>query len=282
MFSDLIEGASARGHRRPCAYLLTLGLAFVCVNGYAQQALSLDRALQLAQGRSRQLIARDAAATASREMAHAAGQLPDPTLKLGVNNLPISGEDRFRLARDFMTMRSVGVMQEITRGDKLKARSARFNREAEAAEASRAVALANLRRDTAMAWLDRYYQERMLEVLRTQRAEAGLQIEAADAAYRGGRGTQADVFAARSMVAQIDDRIRQTEKQIGTAKIKLARWVGEDASQALDTPPSLDAVPLNLLGLEDQLAHHPADCRDGQAGRGGARRCGCCAKQQAR
>jgi hypothetical protein len=47
----------------------------------------------------------------------------------------------------------------------------------------------------------------MLDVLRAQRTEAGLQIDAADAAYRGGRGTQADVFAARSMVAQIDDRI---------------------------------------------------------------------------
>jgi outer membrane protein TolC len=190
-------------------------------------------------------------------MGLAAGQLPDPTLKFGVNNLPINGEDRFSLTQDFMTMRSVGVMQEITRSDKLKVRSARFNREAEAAEASRAVALANLRRDTAMAWLDRYYQERMLDVLRTQRTEAGLQIEAADAAYRGGRGTQADVFAARSMVAQIDDRIRQTEKQIGTAKIRLARWVGDDAAQALDTPPSLQSVHLDLSSLDSQLAHHP-------------------------
>ncbi len=224
---------------------------------HAGPVLSLDRALQLAESRSRQLSAQDAAATASRDMALAAGQLPDPTLKFGVNNLPINGEDRFSLTQDFMTMRSVGVMQEITRSDKLKARSARFNREAEAAEAGRTVALANLRRDTAMAWLDRHYQERMLDVLRAQRTEAGLQIDAADAAYRGGRGTQADVFAARSMVAQIDDRIRQTEKQIGTAKIKLARWVGDDAAQALDTPPRLEVVRLDPASLESQLAHHP-------------------------
>lgn len=257
MFSVSFEGPSSGRHHRYWAYLLALGLAIVSVNGHAQQALSLDQALQLAQKRSRQLIAQDAAATASREMSKAAGQLPDPTLKLGVNNLPVNGPDQFNLTNDFMTMRSVGVMQEITRSDKLKARSARFNREVEAAEASRAVALANLRRDTAMAWLDRYYQERMLDVLRTQRAEASLQIEAADAAYRGGRGTQADVFAARSMVAQMDDRIRQTEKQIGTAKIKLARWIGDDAVLSLDTLPNLSAVPLDLIGLDNQLAHHP-------------------------
>ena len=257
MFSISCEDPPSRRRRRHWACLLALGLALVDVNGYAQQTLSLDRALQLAQSRSRQLIAQEAAATASREMGIAAGQLPDPTLKFGVNNLPINGEDRFSLTQDFMTMRSVGVMQEITRGNKLKARSARFDREAEAAEASRAVALANLRRDTAMAWLDRYYQERMLDVLRTQRTEAGLQIEAADAAYRGGRGTQTDLFAARSMVAQMDDRIRQTEKQIGTAKIKLARWIGDDAAQVLDAPPSLEAVHLDLPSLENQLAHHP-------------------------
>lgn len=240
--------------------LLGISINAILWIGHAVHAgplLSLDRALQLAESRSRQLIAQDAAATASREMALAAGQLPDPTLKFGINNLPINGEDRFSLTQDFMTMRSVGVMQEITRGDKLKARSARFNREAEAAQASRTLALANLRRDTAKAWLERHYQERMLDVLRTQRMEAGLQIEAAEAAYRGGRGAQADVFTARSMVAQIDDRIRQTEQQIGTAKIRLARWVGDDAAQALDTPPNLESVHLDLASLDSQLAHHP-------------------------
>jgi len=77
------------------------------------------------------------------------------------------------------------MTQEITRSDKPKARSARFNRETETAGAARAVAFADLRRDTAKAWLDRYYQERMLDVLCTERAEAGLQIEAADSTAAG-------------------------------------------------------------------------------------------------
>ena len=245
-----------RSHRR-LACLAVLCAAFASVNSHAQQALTLDQALRAAQDRSRQLVAQDSAASASRQMAAAAGQLPDPTLKAGINNLPINGSDRFSLTRDFMTMRSIGVAQEITRSDKLKARSARFDREAETAEAARAVALADLRRDTAKAWLDRHYQELMLDVLRTQRAEAGLQIEAADSAYRGGRGSQADVFAARSAVALIDDRIRQTERQVATAKTRLARWVGADANQALGTPPSVAAVHLDTAALESQLAHHP-------------------------
>ena len=241
-------------HRWSTALVLCAALG---LKAHAQQPLTLDQALRLAQERSRQLPAQDFAAAAAREMSLAAGQLPDPTLKAGINNLPIDGADRFSLTRDFMTMRFIGVMQEFTRDDKRKARSARFEREAEAAEAGRAVALANLRRDTAMAWLERHYLERMRELLQAQRAETALQIEAAEAAYRGGRGSQADVFAARSAVAQIDDRLREVEREIATARTRLARWVGGGGEQPLAAPPLLDRVRLDAARLETELEYHP-------------------------
>ena len=231
-------------------------LAFALA-AHAQSALTLDAALQLARERSRQLPAQEAAANAARQMAVAAGQRPDPTLKVGINNLPINGPDQLSLTRDFMTMRSVGVMQEITRDSKLKARAERFEREAQVAEASRGLALTNLQRDTAIAWLDRYYQERMRELLVGQREEARLQIEAADSAYRAGRGSQTDVFAARAAVALIEDRIAQSERQIATAKTVLARWVGAAAADPLSAPPKLQAVNFHPDELEMRLAHHP-------------------------
>jgi outer membrane protein TolC len=245
-------------HRhRHLACLAVLCSALASADAHAQQVLTLDQALRAAQDRSLQLVAQDAAASASRAMAVAAGQLPDPTLKAGINNLPVNGADRFSLTRDFMTMRSIGIAQEITRAEKLNARSARFDREADAAESARTLALADLRRDTAKAWLERYYLERMLALLQTQRAETSLQIEAADSAYRSGRGSQADVFAARSAVALIDDRIRQAERQVITAKTKLARWVGADAAQALGAAPRLTALQFDTTTLVGQLAHHP-------------------------
>jgi len=249
---------SAHSHRIALAALVAL-IAFVGFGALQAHAapLTLDDALHLAQQRSRQLPAQEALAAASREMAVAAGQRPDPTLKAGINNLPINGPDRVSLSRDFMTMRSLGVMQELTRVGKLQARSARFEREAEVAVAGRELALAHLRRDTAIAWLDRHYQERMRDVLALQRDETKLQIDAADAAYRGGRGSQADVFAARSGVAQIEDRLAQTQRQIATATTQLARWIGAPAAEALAAPPALDAVRIRAEDLDLQLAHHP-------------------------
>lgn len=245
-----------RGASR-CLAGLYLGVAALGAHA-ADAPLTLDQALRLSQERSRQLAAQGSTATAAREMAVAAGQRPDPVLRAGINNLPINGPDRFSLTRDFMTMRSVGVMQELTRGDKLRARAARFDREAEVAEAGREVDLANLQRDTAIAWLDRHYQERLRQMLLQQRDEAKLQVVATDAGYRGGRAAQADAFAARLAVAEIEDRIAQAERQVVAATTQLARWVGPlAAAQPLAAPPDTTAVRLDLANVETLLAHHP-------------------------
>jgi outer membrane protein TolC len=243
--------------KRRCSAALAAVLLFASAAATAQAPLVFEEALRLARERSRQLVAQDAAASAAREMAVSAGQLPDPTIKAGLNNVPVNGPDQFSLTRDFMTMRSVGLAQEFTREDKRKARAARFEREADAAAASRAAEVARLQRETALAWFERYYAERLREVLREQRAEENLQVEATDAAYRGGRGAQTEVFAARSAIALTDDRLRQVERQILTARTRLARWIGTAAEQPLGPPPSIDKVHLDAATVETQLEHHP-------------------------
>ena len=250
-----VTPAQSRRVRRPARVArlgllaVAIGASLVVLAARAAEPLNLEQALQLARDRSQGLVAQDNAALAAREMAVSAGQLPDPTLKIGINNLPVNGPDAGSLTRDFMTMRTIGVMQEITRADKRQARAARYEREAEAAHASRDLSLANLQRDTAMAWLDRYYQERMREVLVTQRDEARLQVEAADSAYRGGRGSQADVFAARLAVAQLEDRIAVAERQVSNAKTQLARWIGEPAARSLGEPPAMETTHLDPATL---------------------------------
>ena len=247
-----------RSLRSP-AFASVLGLCWTLIASpsLAQPVVSFDQALRLAQDRSRQLAAQGYAASAARDMAIAAAQLPDPTLTAGVNNLPVTGPDQFSLTRDFMTMRSIGVMQQFTRRDKREARAARFEREAEAAQAGRALTLANLQRDTALAWFDRYYQERLRDALTKQLDEARLQIEAADSAYRGGRGSQADVFSARATAAQIEDRVAQANREIAIANSKLARWIGNAANQPLGAAPNTDVLSVDWTRLEDHVTYHP-------------------------
>ncbi len=231
-------------------------LALVVLSAHAE-SLSLQDALRRAVERSRQVAAQDSAVAASREMAVAAGQLPDPVLKLGVDNLPVNGPDQFSLTRDFMTMRRIGVMQELTRGEKRELRAQRFDREAEKSVVEKSATVAAIQRDTALAWLDRYYAEAMARVIDEQVEQVRREIVAAEGAYRGGRGNQADVFAAHSTLAGLEDRASEFRSRIRVAKTNLARWIGDGADAPLAQLPAIDTIRLDTEALEVHLASHP-------------------------
>jgi outer membrane protein TolC len=238
--------------------LATLPGVFFCNVAFAADAaLTLHEAQQRAVERSRLLVAKDYAATASREMAVAASRLPDPVLKIGVDNLPIEGPDRFSVTRDFMTQRRVGIMQDLTRADKRRLRAERFEREAEKSSAEKTATTAAIQRETALAWLDRYFAEAMAAVVAEQAGQAKLEIQAAEAAYRAGRGNQADIFNARSALVMIDDRASEIGRRIGNARILLARWIGDAAQLPLAGKPTVDVIRLDRATIETDLAHHP-------------------------
>lgn len=223
----------------------------------SERVLSLVEAQQQAVERSRLLAAKDHAVQSAREMSVAAGQLPDAVLKLGVDNLPINGQDRFSMTRDFMTMRRIGVMQELTRTDKRRLRAQRFEREAEKSVAEKSATTATIERETALAWLDRYYAEAMSTAIAEQLDQAKLEIQAAESAYRAGRGNQADIFNSRSAFAFLEDKASDIRRRIGNANIVLARWIGDAAQLPLGDKPAVDSIRLDEATLEAQLGHHP-------------------------
>ena len=243
---------------RHFALLVALAPGFAWLPAAAADApLTLAEAQRRAVERSRLPAAQDAAASAAREMAVAAGQLADPVAKLEINNLPVNGEDAFSLTRDFMTMRSIGIMQEFTRAEKRQARTERFEREADKSRVEKSLAIATIQRDTALAWLDRYYAEAMAAIVDEQRRAAATEIEAAESAYRVGRGNLAEVLTAKSALFALDDRADELKRRVHTAKIALARWVGDEADAPLAGRPRIDAIALDPHRLDADLAHHP-------------------------
>jgi outer membrane protein TolC len=236
-----------------CMFLLSLScLPPVCAGG-----LTLHEAQQLALGQSRKLAAQDAAISASREMAVAAAQLPDPVLKAGIDNLPVSGPDQFSVSADFMTMRRIGVMQELPGAAKRHLRAGTFERAADKAHAEKALAAAAIRRDTALAWLDLYFAGAMAQLVREQAAEAELELQAAEGGYKGGRSSQADVFAARGALGMVRDRASEIGRRVQSARIALARWVGPRAGEEPAGLPELARVELDAASLDKSLLHHP-------------------------
>ena len=228
---------------------------FVSLPSYA--ALSLAEAQRLAAKDAPAVDAQAATLRAAQQSSLSAGELSDPKLILGVDNLPVDTADRFSLTRDFMTMRKIGFMQEFTRSDKLKLRGDRADAEVRKEAAILALAEVNLRRDVAMAWIDRHFAERQLDLLKELARESELQITAAQAALAGGKGQAADPFAARLATAQLADRIIDSERLVARANINLVRWIGAAAKQPLDTAPAFDQLAHQHGDLIARLESHP-------------------------
>jgi outer membrane protein TolC len=97
----------------------------------------------------------------------------------------------------------------------------------------------------------------MAAAVAEQAREIGLEVEAAENAYRAGRGSQVEVFAARSARAGLEDRASEIGRRIRSAKTMLARWVGTASESPLAGKPDTDAIRLDSRSLDTQLAHHP-------------------------
>jgi len=230
---------------------------FAAQAALAADALTLADAQREAVARSRLLDAQQSAAAASHELAVAAAQLPDPVATVGLTNVPVSGSDAFSLTRDSMTMRSVGVMQEFTRAEKRRARAERFERDADRQLAERSASVATIERETALAWLDRYYAEAQSAVIAEQARQARTELEAAEAAYRAGRGGLAEILGARSALVTFDDRASELRRRVAAATIALARYAGDVGDRPLAARPDIDTLRFDARTLESDMPHHP-------------------------
>src|SRR5205085_5129768 len=108
-----------------------------------------------AEARAPELLARRHSIDAAENVRRAADTLPDPKLVLGLDNVPVDGPDRWSLDRDFMTMRRIGVMQEVPNAAKRRARADVAGAMAEREKAWLTVDRLTIRRDAALAWLTR-------------------------------------------------------------------------------------------------------------------------------
>ena len=215
--------------------------------------LSLKSAQRLAVERSEAARAGRAGLQGATEASRAAGQLPDPVLRAGIENLPVTGADRFSTTRDSMTMKRVGISQEwvspAKRALRQAAAQAAIGREAVQAQA----AVADTRLQTALAYLDAFYAGEALKLATLMEHHAHEELEAARARLAVAAGSSQEVLAlaARAWHARRTSR-PNCGKQQNAAWLALQRWVGV-LPDAL-APVSAAPVPTEA----DYVAGHPS------------------------
>ena len=218
-------------------HLRALALAVAMLPALAAAApLSLDQALDLAVQRSEAARAARAGVASARQAARASGQLPDPMLRAGVENLPATGADRFSTTRDSQTMKRIGISQEWLSRDKRAARQA----VAEAAVGREAVqaqmAAADARLQTAQAYLDAWYAGEALKLTTLTEHHVHEELEAARTRLATSTGSSPDVLALTAARGTAEDETAEVRQQQSAAQVALQRWVGLPADELATLP----------------------------------------------
>ncbi len=233
----------------------SLALLMLLIAPLLARALSFDDALRLADERAPQIAARQRAIAAVRSARVSAGQLPDPKLLVGVENVPISGTAAYSLDSDFMTMQKVGVMQDVPNGDKRAAIGRRADADIARTEAELRVERLTVRRETALAWLAVYFLQQKRELLDSLARENRLFLDAVRAQLAAGGGSATDTIMPRQEAAMLADRHDELERDIAKARANLSRWVGDAANEPpTGNPPALE---LESGHLRHGVNQHP-------------------------
>jgi outer membrane protein TolC len=244
--SNVYVGAPAR--RAIPRRVLAALLAGAClpVGGWAAE-LSYAEALELARQAAPSLRAADAALAGATAAQPAAAALPDPRLAVGVDNLPISGADKWSLSTDPMTMQRLALMQEVPNRGKREARlqvaQARIERE----RAALATAALAVKREAALAWLAVYHAERRRALWAGLKRENRVLQDTLPARIAAGTAQPAELTMARQDALAIEDREEELQRELRRARAELRRWVGARADDRLAGAPQLPELQIDEL-----------------------------------
>ncbi|MFZ4832197.1 TolC family protein [Rouxiella sp. Mn2063] len=217
-------------------------------------SLSFNTALQAAMNHSPALLADQSLINASQAQSIIAGQLPDPVLKAGIDNLPADGEHRFSVSHDDMTMQRIGIEQEWVSGEKRHLATVAAERKVNSDHSSYLANLAALRMQTASSWLSAYYAKQTLDSYNQLISQMDNELAATRAAYRGSSATPSDVVDAQSQLAQQKILRLQAEQRYQAALFALTRWTGVPTDGVLGNIPALqsDAAALSSQQLSQR------------------------------
>lgn len=217
------------------------------------QALTYAEARLLAERQNPALRAQQSALDGAAAAQPAAGTLPDPRLSLGIENLPISGMDRWSLTRDFMTMQRIALMQEVPNQAKRAARQEGAQARTERERAMVQVQRLQVRQALDLAWITVRSIEAKRAQLRELQAENQRLQDTLPARIAGG-APAADLLMARQEALALADRADELQRDSEKVRAALRRLLGPQGDEVLEGDISLTELPAEEF--RTRLTHH--------------------------
>jgi len=162
-----------------------------------------------------------------------AGALDDPTVEMGVLNLPVSS---FSFNREDMTMKMLGLSQRLPYPGKraLKRDVAQLDSESVALGYSETVN--RVIRNTRIAYYGFGVVTASMRLIDQNRAIVRQLIKVADTRYSVGQGTQVDVLRAQTQLSKMSEELLKLEREYNLSAAELGHALGRPTSAGAIQP----------------------------------------------
>lgn len=211
----------------------------------AEPSPAFETLVQELAGNNPELRALDHAVAAAVEGASAAMAWMDPMIELGVTDVPV---DSWRLDREEMTQKMIGVSQTIPSATRRAAERDMGLARAEMLRARRAMRLADLVMELKMALIEIDYLTRALDILEGNEAALDGMVGVITAKYAAGKVTQADVLQAQVERSMLIERRLELAEMLHRARYRAASALGRDPAAVF-----VAAAPPSIEGRADEL-----------------------------
>ncbi|MDH5622133.1 MAG: TolC family protein [Gammaproteobacteria bacterium] len=196
-----------------------------------------------------------AKAEALLERGTVASQLPDPMLRVALNNYPVQSGN---FSTEGMTNVAIGLMQTFPAGKSRSISERRYQWLASEMQESAEARGRNVLAAARQAWLELYYWEQAYTLVSESRPYFDDLATITRSLYAVGRKNQQDVLRAELELSRLDDRLIEIERQRARARAMLGEWIGLEASRPVAPKlPDWNEVPA-LESMREALQQHPS------------------------
>jgi outer membrane protein TolC len=236
---------------------LAISLVALSQDATEQPPLSLAEAVLTAeQADDASVQVWQARAQALEHRGESENALPDPMVRVGLANVPLSD---FDLNREAMTQAQIGMRQMFPRGETRELNRLRRQAQATGAREGGELEQARIRVSVREAWLETYYWQQADALTRQSQMSIRQLGEIATASFATGRRNSHDVIRIELETSILDTRLIQIERQRELAQANLERFVASNVARRPLTPqlPILPATPPDLQSAQSRLVSHP-------------------------
>ena len=204
------------------------------------QSIGYEEALRAAVSEQPQVRARELQLEARRSVADAADELPDPRLRAGIQNLPVTGPAAFEIDRQLPTQIQVGVEQDIPNLAERHARARMAVADIDLASAQLTRAQLTARLGAGEAWISLAYTQQALNVIDEALRQIERLVPLARSAVAAGSARPAESLEIRRALLEVEDMRTRLEGDLDAARAMLARYAAVQGAVATGAIPAAD------------------------------------------